>query len=259
MADDPTPPDPEETAAAGAADASTPSAVPTFTPPAGAVPLDPVTLKPKADTAPKAEATPKGKEKAKEEKPKESKPVRKRRSTFGIILLLVCCTTAAWIGSLSLHNKGVAKSQTSFKVYRGPTQAEDALKQLRSAIASARIELIVAAKQINNRPILEAILDRYRNGVKVILILDGTDEKTKTTIAFLLKEGFNDQRLLATRKPFESQTVLVDGKYVVTGSMPFNSEALAKSSELTIYFNPLLAKELKSALELQIKEDAQSR
>jgi phosphatidylserine/phosphatidylglycerophosphate/cardiolipin synthase-like enzyme len=110
-------------------------------------------------------------------------------------------------------------------------------------IDAAKTEIFVQAYSFTSAPIAKALVDAYKRGVKVEVMLDKSQRKEKYTSAtFLANAGIptfiDDKHAIAHNK-----IIVIDGEIIITGSFNFTKAAEEKNAEnLLIIRNKELAK-----------------
>jgi phosphatidylserine/phosphatidylglycerophosphate/cardiolipin synthase-like enzyme len=92
------------------------------------------------------------------------------------------------------------------------------------AIASARSQILVAAREITSRKLLEALRTRAVTGVEVEFLLSpGVDNEG--TIRWIT--GNHAGRVYVDSQPLADQLMVIDGHKVILTSLPFTADAPA--------------------------------
>jgi phosphatidylserine/phosphatidylglycerophosphate/cardiolipin synthase-like enzyme len=92
------------------------------------------------------------------------------------------------------------------------------------AIESARSQILVAAREISSRKLLEALRRRAVGGVDVEFLLS-PDVDNQGTIRWITRN--NAGRVYVDSQPMADQLVVIDGNKVILTSLPFTAEAPA--------------------------------
>jgi len=110
------------------------------------------------------------------------------------------------------------------------------------AIHSAQSSISVAAYAFTCPRIAEALRDAYKRDVDVKLLIDRSQLKEKySQLSFLLKEGI-PVYIDATEGISHSKTMILDNRWVLTGSFNFTRAANSKNAEnLLLIDDPSLA------------------
>jgi phosphatidylserine/phosphatidylglycerophosphate/cardiolipin synthase-like enzyme len=101
------------------------------------------------------------------------------------------------------------------------------------AIKSAHRQILVAAREISSRKLLEALRTRAAAGVQVEFLLS-PDVDNRGTIRWIT--GNNAGRVYVDSQPLADQLLIIDGNKVILTSLPFTADAPAgiQSSGLTV-------------------------
>jgi phosphatidylserine/phosphatidylglycerophosphate/cardiolipin synthase-like enzyme len=101
------------------------------------------------------------------------------------------------------------------------------------AIKSARSQILVAAREISSRKLLEALRTRAAGGVDVEFLLS-PDADNQGTIRWIT--GNNVGRVYVDSQPLADQLLIIDGNKVILTSLPFTADAPAgiQSSGLAV-------------------------
>jgi phosphatidylserine/phosphatidylglycerophosphate/cardiolipin synthase-like enzyme len=101
------------------------------------------------------------------------------------------------------------------------------------AIKSARRQILVAAREISSRKLLEALRTQAVAGVDVEYLLS-PDMDNRGTVRWIT--GNNAGRVYVDSQPLADQLLIIDGNKVILTSLPFTADAPAgiQSSGLTV-------------------------
>jgi hypothetical protein len=101
------------------------------------------------------------------------------------------------------------------------------------AIKSARCQILVAAREISSRKLLEALRTRAMGGVDVEFLLS-PDVDNRGTIRWIT--GNQAGRVYVDSQPLADQLLIIDGNKVILTSLPFTADAPAgiQSSGLAV-------------------------
>jgi len=108
----------------------------------------------------------------------------------------------------------------------------------------AKSSVLVQAYSFTSVPIAKALVDAHRRGVKVSVLLDKSQRGERYTSAtFLLNEGIPPS-IDAQHAIAHNKVIVIDGRFVVTGSFNFTKAAEESNAEnLLILDDPELAKQ----------------
>ena len=147
-------------------------------------------------------------------------------------LLLLTLTIPAFADN-TFHN---VSSAVYFSPNGGCTEA------IVNEISHAKSEIYVQAYSFTSAPIAKALVDAYKRGIKVEVILDKSQKKEKYTSATFLNNAgiptyIDDKHAIAHNK-----IMVIDKEIVITGSFNFTKAAEEKNAEnLLIIRNKKLA------------------
>jgi len=101
------------------------------------------------------------------------------------------------------------------------------------AIKSARSQILVAAREISSRKLLEALRSRAMGGVDVEFLLS-PDMDNRGTVRWIT--GNHAGRVYVDSQPLADQLLIIDGNKVILTSLPFTADAPAgiQSSGLAV-------------------------
>jgi phosphatidylserine/phosphatidylglycerophosphate/cardiolipin synthase-like enzyme len=101
------------------------------------------------------------------------------------------------------------------------------------AIKSARRQILVAAREISSRKLLETLRSRALGGVEVKFLLS-PDLDNRGTIRWITEN--NAGRVYIDSQPLADQLLIIDGNKVILTSLPFTADAPAsiQSSGLAV-------------------------
>jgi len=163
--------------------------------------------------------------------------------------LALCC------GLLSLLLRvapAAAFTQARAAVYFSPRGgATDAVVR---EIHAATQQILVQAYSFTSAPIAKALLDAHKRGVKILAVLDKSNETDKYSAAtFLINTGIqtliDDQHAIAHNK-----VIVIDSATIITGSFNFTKAAEEKNAENLLVIKD--APELVKAYEANIQAHA---
>ena len=98
-------------------------------------------------------------------------------------------------------------------------------------IGAARSEILVQAYSFTSAPIAKALVDAFKRGVKVAVILDKSQRSQRYTSATFLANAristFIDERHAIAH----NKVIIIDGKTTITGSFNFTKAAQERNAE----------------------------
>jgi len=110
------------------------------------------------------------------------------------------------------------------------------------AIRSARTSIFVQAYSFTSQPITHALIDAYRRGVKVDVILDKSQEHERHSTAEWLARSGVPVEVDAVHAIAHNKVMVIDGQTVLTGSFNFTEAAEQRNAEnLLVVQDPTLA------------------
>lgn len=120
-------------------------------------------------------------------------------------------------------------------------------------ILAAQLQVDIAAFDLDATPIIDALIDRARNGVIVRVVVDNDNSPASTTNR-LRRHGISvveDQRSALMHNKF----VIIDGRYVWTGSMNFTTNgAYCNNNNLVRFDAPSLAINYRAEMDEMYKD-----
>jgi phosphatidylserine/phosphatidylglycerophosphate/cardiolipin synthase-like enzyme len=151
------------------------------------------------------------------------------------LLLLPCWLFLAGCGPQASIPQGV---QVYFSPHGGATEA------VVNALDHATNTVLVQAYSFTSAPIARAVVDAYRRGVKVEVILDKSQRTEKYSEAdFLVHEGI-PTLIDAEHSIAHNKVMILDDYLVLTGSFNFTKAAEENNAENLLVINdPVLAKQ----------------
>jgi phosphatidylserine/phosphatidylglycerophosphate/cardiolipin synthase-like enzyme len=110
------------------------------------------------------------------------------------------------------------------------------------ALGNAKRSILVQAYSFTSAPIAKALLDAYKRGVQVQVILDQSQRNEKYSSAdFLANQGVPTM-IDANHAIAHNKIMIIDGETILTGSFNFTKAAQDKNAEnLLIIRDPALA------------------
>ena len=104
-------------------------------------------------------------------------------------------------------------------------------------ISHAKISVLIQAYQLTSHPIQDALLIASQSGVKIKIILDKTQQRSKKRIS--PAEFFYDNKIPVwiDNKPriAHNKIMIIDGKEVITGSYNFSHAAQFNNAENVVF------------------------
>jgi phosphatidylserine/phosphatidylglycerophosphate/cardiolipin synthase-like enzyme len=121
------------------------------------------------------------------------------------------------------------------------TPGGDCTEAIVRALSDAKRTILVQAYSFTSVPIAKALLDAYKCGVQVQVILDKSQRTAKYSSAdFLANQGVPTM-IEANHATSHNKVIVIDGELVITGSFNFTKAAQEKNAEhLLIIRDPVL-------------------
>jgi hypothetical protein len=167
------------------------------------------------------------------------------RDPLAIVIVLLSLLT-----SLGHAAEPFAPAQVAvyFSPHGGATEA--VIRELNAA----KTQVLMQAYSFTSAPIAKALVDAHKRGVKVLAVLDKSNETAKySTATFLNNAGMqpliDDQHAIAHNK-----VMVIDSATILTGSFNFTKAAEAKNAENLLVIKD--APELVTAYEANIRAHA---
>jgi phosphatidylserine/phosphatidylglycerophosphate/cardiolipin synthase-like enzyme len=117
-----------------------------------------------------------------------------------------------------------------------------------SELNKAKNSALVQAYSFTSAPIAKALLDAFKRGVKVEVILDKSQKTQKYSSATFFFNAGIPTRIDAAHKVAHNKMMVIDGETVITGSFNFTNAAEEKNAEnlLIIHDRKLAEKYVKN-------------
>jgi phosphatidylserine/phosphatidylglycerophosphate/cardiolipin synthase-like enzyme len=117
-----------------------------------------------------------------------------------------------------------------------------------SELSKAKISALVQAYSFTSVPITKALLDAFKRGVRVEVILDKSQKTHKYSSATFFFNAGIPTRIDAHHKVAHNKMMVIDGETVITGSFNFTNAAEKKNAEnlLIIHDRKLAEKYVKN-------------
>jgi phosphatidylserine/phosphatidylglycerophosphate/cardiolipin synthase-like enzyme len=171
--------------------------------------------------------------------PPKTRPPARQQSGFlwhllAILTGLLCGFSALLLAHryLSARLFPAPKVQINYAVFTTPSP--NFFQEVYApAIKSARSQILVAAREISSRKLLEALRTRAMAGVDVEFLLS-PDVDNRGTIRWIT--GNNAGPVYIDSQPLADQLLIIDGNKVILTSLPFTADAPAgiQSSGLVV-------------------------
>lgn len=151
--------------------------------------------------------------------------MRFRRRPFFIIILIF----GFFISAGCAHNSNLRERSIASTVCFTP--GDDCAGLIVGEIEKSKRQILVQAYSFTSAPIAEALVNAFKRGVKVDVILDKSQKTGKYSSADFLSHAriptyIDDQHAIAHNK-----VMVIDGTTVITGSFNFTKAAQEKNAE----------------------------
>jgi phosphatidylserine/phosphatidylglycerophosphate/cardiolipin synthase-like enzyme len=139
-------------------------------------------------------------------------------------------------------------------VYFSPQGGATAAVVLWREVNAAKTQVLVQAYSFTSAPIAKALVEAHKRGVKILAVLDKSNQTEKYSAAtFLLNAGIqtliDDQHTIASNK-----VIVIDSATVITGSFNFTKAAEERNAENLVVIKD--APELVTAYEANVQAHA---
>lgn len=98
-------------------------------------------------------------------------------------------------------------------------------------LASAKQTILVQAYSFTSAPIAKALVDAYKRGVKVQVILDKSQKTEKYSSATFLANQGVPVKIDSKHAIAHNKVMVIDGETIITGSFNFTKSAEGKNAE----------------------------
>jgi phosphatidylserine/phosphatidylglycerophosphate/cardiolipin synthase-like enzyme len=157
-----------------------------------------------------------------------------RRTLFSFFAIFVLFTSLGQATELTLNN---TPAQVYFSPNGGCTEA------IVDQISNAKSEILVQAYSFTSAPIAKVLLNAFKRGVRVEVILDKSQRTARYSSATYLSNVGIPTYIDSAHSLAHNKIVIIDKETVITGSFNFTKAAEEKNAEnLLIIRNTDLAK-----------------
>ncbi len=154
-----------------------------------------------------------------------------------ILFLLLSC------GSLAFSQAGVDVVLKNAKVTVFFSPDGGAAQGIVDTLARAKETVVVQAYSFTSAPIAKALKDAHARGVNVQVILDKSQRTERYSGFSYLQHAGVPVRIDAQHKINHNKVIVVDNRWVITGSYNFTKSAESENAEnLLIVDDPTLAR-----------------
>ncbi len=137
-------------------------------------------------------------------------------------LMIVCLTPAAVAADTFRH---IPSMDVYFSPRGGCTQA------IVREIEDARSEILIQAYSFTSAPIARALVSAHRRGVRVVVIMDKSQQGREYTSATFLVHAGIPVYIDSVHAIAHNKIMIIDRKRVITGSFNFTKAAEEKNAE----------------------------
>ena len=158
-----------------------------------------------------------------------------KRAVFFIVVLFVL-----WFVAIQCRQPLVKVDPFSVEVCFSPKGGctEAVVKKLNEAKSS----VLVQAYSFTSVPIAKALVDAYKRGVKVNVILDRSQRTEKYSEVDFLKNAEVTTYIDSQHAIAHNKIMVIDGVIVITGSFNFTKQAeISNAENLLVIYSPELA------------------
>jgi|GEM_PF-2183867 phosphatidylserine/phosphatidylglycerophosphate/cardiolipin synthase-like enzyme len=195
---------------------------------------------------------------------------------FWRVLIFIGLILGAWVVEQQLVKLGKLPAAVSSAPQKGASavqfvklprfgQDSSVLDYINTQIASAKQEVLVAARVLNSASILKNLRDRETAGVPVFMLLspDWLSTKTGTDVISVMQQS-QMSGIYKDTMVSGSYIIIIDEKTVIISDLPFTKRAMEPSDEasirasawgyLTVIDDPAFAKGLAGSIKMRIQE-----
>lgn len=149
-----------------------------------------------------------------------------------------------WKKELSYEN--ISTQDSYISVYFSP-KSNTYEKAIKNLVQSAQNYIYIPIFYLTHKPLAYELIQAHKRGVEIKVILDASAARNKYSI----HEKLRQQGILVKVENFggkmHNKSMIVDDKYIVSGSMNFTKAGNKKNDENTLVIhNPTLAKQYKT-------------
>jgi phosphatidylserine/phosphatidylglycerophosphate/cardiolipin synthase-like enzyme len=177
---------------------------------------------------------------------------RLRKEPLTLVVLVTLILWTVLLPPVTLPQENPTTLEVCFSPHTECTPA--IVKEL----SEAKESVLVQAYSFTSDPISEALLNAFRRGVKVKVILDKRGKTEKSSKATFFFEARIPTKIDAAHNAAHNKIMVIDGETVITGSFNFTKAAEKKNAEnlLIIHDRKLAEKYVKNWLEHAQHSDA---
>ncbi|MBI4707335.1 MAG: phospholipase D family protein [Candidatus Omnitrophica bacterium] len=171
------------------------------------------------------------------------KDKRKKITAFSKLALLVTISLA-WLISCcrtdTLQTKAIPVAPSYIQSYFSPNGG--CTEAIITEIKQAKECILVQAYSFTSEPIASALIDAYKRGGKVEIIVDKSQENGKGSKADVVSKAGIPTFIDSKHAIAHNKIILIDHKVIITGSFNFTANAEERNAEnlLVIKGNPEL-------------------
>ncbi len=141
------------------------------------------------------------------------------------LLILPACSKAGAEVQPNLSQPSLPKIECYFSPNGNCT------KTIINEIKSAKETIFVQAYYFTSEPIAQALIDAYKRGIKVEVILDESQRKRKDSKAGIVAQAGISTLIDSKHAIAHNKIIIIDSKTLITGSFNFTKNAEEKNTE----------------------------
>lgn len=146
-----------------------------------------------------------------------------------IIDLLFCSVLILSLSYSNIQAKEIILKDAPVQVYFSPNGG--ATNAIADEIGKAKTEVLVQAYSFTSAPIAKALVDAYKRGVHVEIILDKSNRKDKYSAADFTSHAEITTYIDPAHSIAHNKIMIIDRETVITGSFNFTKAAEEKNAE----------------------------
>ncbi len=146
-----------------------------------------------------------------------------------IVLAIVVAILIPWSSAVGRENQSTIPINSPVTVCFTP--GGNCTATILGELASAKKEIMVQAYSFTSAPIAKGLVDAYKRGVKVRVILDKSQRTEGYSSATFLTNAGISTFIDAKHAIAHNKVIIIDGSTVITGSFNFTKAAQEKNAE----------------------------
>jgi phosphatidylserine/phosphatidylglycerophosphate/cardiolipin synthase-like enzyme len=170
-------------------------------------------------------------------------------------MLLTLVLSAAFLGCQGKDSKppptATQVSASDVSVYFSPNGG--CTEAVVAAIDGAKLTIGVQAYSFTSAPIAKALVNAHKRGVRVVVILDKSQETEKYSSADFLAHAGIPVWIDSQHKIAHNKVMIIDSETVITGSFNFTKAAETENAEnLLVIRSPDLAAQYRANMDMHL-------